>query len=308
MTAKEKLAKLAAQLSKPQNEYMSTDVAIELIQNITLLKKLEALHLPEITKLICGNRSLMDRFSDEYKMVCPFYQDGSVDMMLSLFKEKDKDSDYYIDHVFLLADDQILESFILAFHRLDKDIQDCSESMGKQVELREKNQTEIDNITQEISGIRIDLSRYSEDSADEIFKDLSKRKSYLKRKLTNYTKIISDIGQRLSELQEKYDVLCEQYRRLLAAFNEAKHLKETYANSLSQSREKAYEICDDRKQIKNYIDIILDTGDIPGELVDDIKEDGFCVQFLSLLSSDFSNQGVSILAIMYQDGIIDIFE
>ena len=95
MTPKEMLAKLSTQLSKSQNEYMSLDVAIELTQNIALLTKLEPYHLPEITKLICGSHSLMDLFSDEYKLVCPFYHDNSIDTMMMHFREKDKDSAYY---------------------------------------------------------------------------------------------------------------------------------------------------------------------------------------------------------------------
>ena len=308
MTPKEMLAKLSTQLSKSQNEYMSLDVAIELTQNIALLTKLEPYHLPEITKLICGSHSLMDLFSDEYKLVCPFYHDNSIDTMMMHFREKDKDSAYYIDHVFPLADDQIIDSFIFGFNRLDKTIRYYSESIKDQKERQGTIQTKIDDNLKETSDIDAAISQYPGDSTDETFKGLSKKKSSLKGNLTKYKKEMDAVIQKISDLKEKYDDSCEQYRRVIAAFNEAKAIKETYSANLSQSREKAYEACDDRALIKTHIHTILDTGSIPRELAEELKRFDFCVQFLSLLSNSFPDRAVSILALLYENGIIDICE
>ena len=167
---------------------MSLDVAIELTQNIALLTKLEPYHLPEITKLICGSHSLMDLFSDEYKLVCPFYHDNSIDTMMMHFREKDKDGAYYIDHVFPLADDQIIDSFIFGFNRLDKTIRYYSESIKEQIERRGTIQTKIDDNLKETSDIDVAISQYPDDSTDETFKGLSKKKSSLKGNLTKYKK------------------------------------------------------------------------------------------------------------------------
>lgn len=306
MTTKEMLAKLSTQLAKPLNEYIAIDVAVDLASNAPLLSKLEPFHLPEITKLICGHPGLVNRFGESYRILRPFYEDSSTDAMFARMAEADKDSPFYIDRIFPFADSFILDGFIQAFNRLDKQIKHYQATVKDQQEEENRTLAKIEGNAVETASVLECLATYPDGSTDDKVKELQKRKSSLKGNLTKYNKNLELTRQKILSLTEKYEQLCEYYRRLIEAYGVARKVKEDYQAKLSKARLVAYESCDERNTIHRMIQDFLSVGEVPADLADELKKYDFCVQLVSLLSKNYSEQAITIVAKLFEQGTIDI--
>lgn len=306
MTVRESLAKLSTQLTKPLREYIAIDVAVDLSKNTILLSKLEPFHLPEITKLICGHPSLRTHFGDAYDRLFPFYEDGSADSMMIHFADTSKDSLYYIDHIFPLADSCIIEGFIQAFNRLDKQIKHYQAAIKEQREEESRTLVKIEGNTTETATVIESLGEFPEGSSDEKYKELTKRRTSLKGNRTKYNKNLEATRQKIATLSEKYEQLCEQYRRLIEAYGVARKIKDEYQSKLSKARMEAYEACDEKAAILRSVQELLVTGNVPSDLVEGLRQYEYCTQFISTLAKDHPDRAISSIALLYEQGAIDI--
>lgn len=306
MSAKEALAKLSTQLNKPLSEYASIDVAVDLANNIALLSKLEPFCLPEITKLICGSSRLIEYFGDKYLQLRPFFEDTSAEAMMEHLADKDKESSYYIEIIFPLADDYILDSFIHAYNRLEKSIKYHQKLTSEQENEVLRTQAKIDSNAVERKEVDDAIAQFPEGSDDEKYKDLVRRRSSLKGNLTKYNKTLEAAKLKIAEHQAKCDAYREQYLRLHEAYKVASSLKCEYATRISNARRDAYEACDDRNVIQSMIEGWFTSGVISEELVEGLRNYDFCVQFVSLLEKSYQNKAVAIISALYENGLIDI--
>lgn len=306
MSSREKLAKLCTHLAKPLNEYIAIDVVQELAKNTTLLAKLEPFHLPEITKLICGFPGLIDRFNADYQLLRPFYEDSSADAMIVRMADTDKDSPYYIEKIFPLSDSSIIDGFIQAFNRIERQIKYYQSSIKEQQEEEIRTLAKIDGNAAETATVLEALAQFPEGCTDDKCKELQRRRSSLKGNLTKYNKSLEAVHEKLATLNGKYELLCEQYRRLIEAVGVARKIKETYQADLSAVRQEAYNACDERNAILNMVQQTLHTGEVQEDFATGLKQYDFCVQFVSLLNKTFIDEAVPIISMLFEQGVIDI--
>ena len=308
MTAKEMLAQLASNIDLPLDKYTVLDAAVALSKNFDLLSKLESFHLPEVTKLICGSPALTARYGESYRHLVPFFSDNSLESMLTRFGECDKDSTYYITHIFPLADNHVLNSFVQAFNRIDKRIKNLKDSIEKANNEQSASEEKIKDLQAQLVSMNAQLDELSKDSLDEKYRQKRKDISYTegvltkeKNKLANKKKLVNSLFIEREQLQKQY--IC-----FLPAYNHAKKVQETYQESLSKSRAEAFSACDHTYIMHQIIQNFISSGAGSSELEIGLTKYTFCVQFLSVLSTKYLDRSIDILSALYDLGYIDILD
>lgn len=178
MTPPNKLLAILAASYKEKSllDYAQEPAAMELAQNEELIARLEPLHLPEITKLICANPTLFERFKEEYGAVYPLYEDPSVETVERLLGENRNNAAFFAEKIFPLADEKILESFIQMFNRHNQEIEIKRDEFKNQTDQKSTLEKEINEKEQKLSEI-VDGGKENKEKISSIRGIITKKKS-----------------------------------------------------------------------------------------------------------------------------------
>lgn len=308
MTIKESLARLTASLTYPMDEYVASDAAIAVAARKDIIAKLEPFHLPEITKLICGSEELLAVYGEQYRHVAPFYINSSVERIYSVLPERNKDSTYFSELVFPYASLDILKNFLVAYSRYvntgnqQKEI--LADRVKRKAALEQKIAEKVSEKEQWEAAIQDAPTDVDKNQLDELKKKVTSCKSTL----TKTKKELDNCQFSIVEITRKNDICDEIIIRLIGAYNEANGLTQTIGDRLSEARQSAFDVCDDRSIIQNHISSVIDYGEIPVALSESLKQYSFSQQFLSVLDERYKAEAVSIIAQLYDSGVVDIYD
>lgn len=111
MSIKAQLAILYENRELPMAEYKKQSVFSALEKEKTVIEKIEAFHLPEVTKLICGSEILSKLpWAERYQKISPLYCDFeeiNVDQIIC----ECKTADIFEECILVFADAKILNAF-----------------------------------------------------------------------------------------------------------------------------------------------------------------------------------------------------
>lgn len=302
MTNKEKLARLAGTYdysnknSMSLEEYGKTSIAIEIAGDELLIEKLEPFYLPEIIKLICANNKLLNKYADTYASIHIYYIENSVKAMENEFRNHVYDSIYYIEKVFPLIDAKILKNFIDAYEYYSENAVRKQSEVNKKLLEKEKLEKEVKDIDEKINNI---------DEKDEKFKN---DKKSLNSKKTNKTKKLDNLKDEIRRFEEEGVKSLEIKSRLNEAYNVANTLVGGYKDKISAARSKAYFLLDEKNAIKSQIEHYIRTGEITLQFAEELKKNDFLQLMLRELDLSFCEESVHILAELYDNGKIDLYD
>lgn len=281
---------------KTLQDYAKEPAVMELAQNEELIARLEPLHLPEITKLICANPALLERFKEKYEVIYPLYENPSVETMQSLFFEKENDDVFFVEKIFPLADEKILESFIQMSNRLNHKIKRLKNELDKQQNQKSVLEEDIQGKTRELSA-NIDNEGENETKISSIKGEITKKKNQLRK-----------VAENISKQEDGLKKLNNQLNQLTPIWNEAIAIKQNYQIQFSKASEQAYCILNGKDEIIQQIEKFLKGQTTSPDFSKKLKDFTFSEKFIAVLFESYRDQAVSVMAGLYQDGDIDILD
>lgn len=307
MTIKEALAKLTTQLALSLDEYGKSEAARTISNNSELLAKLELFRLPEITKLICSSEELLEKYGEQYRTVAVYYNDGSIEAIFPTLQDITKDSDYFINSVFPFASPDILNSFICAYNRYVSHEKHLKKSIKDKQEDHSRLTQKLSDKTAEKERCEAELNELPDDVADKR-NELKKHIASCKGTLTKTQKELNECQHNIDEITRESNIYAEVISRLSNAFIEAQKQVKNTATHFAEARQAAFDACDEKKVIIDYVQQFWTTGSIPPEMLDGLKQYNFSQQLITVLHETFSDNAIAILAKLFENGAIDIYD
>lgn len=308
MTYREYLAKLSSHLTLPLSEYIATEAAENISKNSDLLSKLEPFHLPEIIKLISGHPAFIKRFSPKYDAIYPFYENNSIESFSARFSDKSMDSMYYIDCIFPFSDLSIIENFILAYNRVIQEVKKLDKSLEEKRKKEKLILDEISSIEDKIKKTNEEILPFSSDSKDPNYFALKKDYANLKGKLTRNNNVLKKLqSENEADINNK-TFCCEQMERLLEANQIALKYKKNYSHTISVARNAAYEVLDEKHILKQCLDQLISSNDVPDTFKTELKNFKYVNRLLSFIETNYKDSCICIIAKLYENSYIDIYD
>ena len=312
MNAKTMLAELYSLRQSSNSGFIKEPIVVELSGRIDIIKKIEPLHLPDVSRLICLSDSLFElQWKTSYADVRRYYQDETdATMIASMIVEKNT-SEYFIMNVFPVADKRIIQTFTEIYkryqqlidkertrkHEIEGEI-DCRKKklMQKEVELESALRVMEENKT---DGYDIDGSDY---------KNKKKNIGPIKGVITRTQKEIDERISKIVDVDNDIVTNEEIVKKFESAFCEAKTILSSFDDLISKATKIAYSRVDENTEIDHVIRDWIELKEINPEATRLLSQYNSSTLFLSVLSAQYATICLPLLAALYDNGIIDIFD
>lgn len=312
MNIKSLLSELYALLDVYGEQYCNNKNVIAATANNDFINIVEQYKLPEVTKVICHNESLLNKYNEQkYSYVKELYcKDCNIDEVKCYIENRSVNDllEYCIP---LLSDKQIKlmlsvkKDTISQIEIVEKDMESLSTKLSSeekkkeltsQIEDKEKKILEIEEL---INDNPDDNSLNSE--RDQKKKELSTLRGQLKKRTNSDEKILQAIN-----IKEKTVLSMREFiRKYESFFIELDKLNELYFNRINDLRDKAYSIKPVATMFETVIEKIQSGTDLTQEEKQYTNKSDFCEMIHGMLF----NQKMSLddLDKIYLEGYIDIF-
>lgn len=306
MTAKELISKAFYLYNnndaKYGKEFTDTEVYKQCIVMTDLLDTIQCKHIPEVTKIICHNKSLMDKYSTEeinYNYVSPLFVDElSIDKCISYVKSRSQED---LKSVLVFFDNKIVNAFLNAYDTvynesreteklirdLDAEIYKLEEKMmnyNKQLENLDKNGKKVNN---------------TDNLNPEEVKKLSQKRISVKGNITKNSNNL-EAKQKEKEILKKKLRANEEFLKKDCFFEEVKRLKCSVDEKIDQNRREALKICSAMNQFEEIVkkvhsNVVLNETDLKYMSGEKFKTD------LDLYFKELSTNEIKLVDILLRD-------
>lgn len=306
MKIKPILAELFKNIALPMDEYRSLKEAQFFFDHISLLEEVEHFHLPEITKVICSNESLLSVSSfSQYKIIRDIYvaQDNAIYLQIL----ENHDPNDIINDVIPLIDEITLRK-IYSFRdawisNKNKLIKDKKSKKGDLQSLESKLKENQDKLSKKES------ERNSYEPTEENKKRISNLKSTitkLKKQIETNQTDINSTEVDLKEIETQLHSISNLLERNANLFKAIDYTLEEYNQITSIARDEIYKLAID-SPAKILIDRVITDDDTP-EQRENLRNEAFCHSMVAEFSSYDKLTAIDVITKLYFMGDIDINE
>lgn len=275
MDIKVQLAELCAAYTLPMREFCQTPAYLNLEKEPEIIEKIEQYHLPEITKLICGSKSLSEQdWAAPYQRISSLYQTyphlDVVKILLSFQKVSEFETG-----ILKYADHQMLEKFENYF-----------EELRKKLDRKRKERTSIKKKIQKIK------KEQPEEQVPEVSEETEKAEMALKTleeeiaRLCSFLKEEKAFADKITEYLQKEEKIEENRAAVYGLFREQKVPRE-----------------------EKFLRSFIQTGVMTEEEERLFRDDSFVACLLLYMGEDsMRDYAIPILMKLYDEGVIDLVE
>lgn len=298
MSIEVQLAELFENRKLPMTEYKKLSAFRTMEKEMDIVEKLEAFHLPEITKLICGSEILATApWADKYQKIRPLYCTAEDIDPRSVIVECETESSFESD-ILCFADFDIWKVFYQYYEDwlvLEETKRKEKTTLMKKVKEAKKKLEAIVNTpveeTQEVQNTPVAEERTARTNAERELLEAQ-------NKLAEFQFELNKVSNWLGE-QKGY---IEKIRAYESKIQEA---------DSEENREKAYAFVSDIKESdeEKFLKNFIITAEIPQEYYSKFYEQSFVDRMLQCLEQDsFQDYSLPILLKLYEEGVIDLIE
>lgn len=306
MKIKPILAELYKNLDLPLDEYRALPESQILYTNIDVLSQFESYHLPEITKVICANESILGIAAfEQYRVIRNIYVSQDDTTYIQLLSQINPDE--IIHNILPLADESILKKFysfcdswLNKRNILSQEITDCESKIEF---LEQKMENDREKLAQKESELLKSDSNTDEKKHNSSIKGIiTKTKNQIEKDQIEYNNINYDLDAKRDNIKSINAIL----ERNIKVFEAIKTILDDYVSAVGVRRDKAYKIITD-SPAKKLIDCVI-TGNATLEQRKKLKDELFCISMISEFSSYDAVTVIDVVTKLYDMGDIDINE
>lgn len=293
MSIKAQLAILYESRELPMAEYKKQSVFSALEQEKAIIEKIEAFHLPEITKLICGSEILSKLpWAEQYQKISPLYcesEEINVDQIVC----ECKTIDIFEEYILGFADAKILHFFKKHYDELSlrrDSMRKERSKLVKRIRVLKKKAAEMavgaENGFVSENGENGDVSTVSEvqlSAEEEKLETLKREQTELDRYLRQHKEYIEKIHAYETKIQYDDD----------------------------ENREKAYRLLDelDMRDEERFLKDFIRSGKVSEEYHKKFRNQNFANSVLQCLEKgSFKEYSLPVLLKLYDEGAVDLIE
>ena len=283
MKIKPILAELYKNLYLPLDEYRALPESQILYTNIDVLSQLESYHLPEITKVICANESILGIAAfEQYRVIRNIYVSQDDTTYIQLLSQISPDE--IIHNILPLADEPILKKiysfcdlWLNKLNILSQEITDCESKIEF---LEQKMENDREKLAQKESELlKSDSNTDGKKHNSSIKGIITKTKNQIEKDQIEYNNINYDLNSKRDNIKSINAIL----ERNMKVFEAIKTILDDYVSAVGVRRDKAYKIITD-SPAKKLIDCVI-TGNATLEQRKKLKDELFCISMISEFSS-----------------------
>ena len=241
MKIKPILAELYKNLYLPLDEYRALPESQILYTNIDVLSQLESYHLPEITKVICANESILGIAAfEQYRVIRNIYVSQDDTTYIQLLSQISPDE--IIHNILPLADEPILKKiysfcdlWLNKLNILSQEITDC----GSKIEfLEQKMENDREKLAQKESELlKSDSNTDGKKHNSSIKGIITKTKNQIEKDQIEYNNINYDLNSKRDNIKSINAIL----ERNMKVFEAIKTILDDYVSAVGVRRDKAYD-------------------------------------------------------------------
>lgn len=260
MTAKELISKAFylynnEKEAKYGKEFTDTEVYNQCIGMTDLLDSIQCKHIPEVTKIICHNQGLMDKYSTEeinYNYVSPlFVEELSNDKCISYVKSRSLED---LKNVITFFDGKIVNAFLKAYDSVNNECRKAEKLISElDIEIC-KLEEKVMNFNEQLEKLDEDEKKANntDDPNQEELKKLSQKRISVKGNITKTNNNLEAKKQEKETLKKILKVN-EEFLCKKRFFEEVKKLNCTVDDIIDQNRREALKICSTMNRFEEIV-------------------------------------------------------
>jgi hypothetical protein len=316
MKLREILASLAALLDDSNERFINSDAAKALLANPETVVELEKLYLPEITRVVCNSPELLEtEWGKKYKYVSELYtNDFIMEETINRYL-RTRSSETLESGVLDLASYKHLKMFfnaaVLSNKKCEKVCNDQKEINAKLASLK----GELDIVTKRLNELNEEELQLS-NNGDLEFEEIEKRKEKIEKTISAQKAKKTLKENKIAELTKKntaYNRIISEEQAFLEErkgfFEKVKMRIKEYDEIIGKCREIAYNSELKQSKLESIISKLISNEKINEDEISYLKSESFPNDFFrSIEKSDDAPKIIPVIAHLYNEGYIDIYE